>query len=374
MWIFIFISLTIVIVYSLFIISFYRSWKLAPEYRYSGKSDLEFSVVVAFNKNGQSLLKLLKDLQNQDYPEAKFEVILVNDHDKSSLKLVNKALNCYSDNVRLLSNQGAPGKKHALRYGISRAKYDFILITDSDCRPGPSWIRYFSDYKSRFPHTKLISSGVIMDSGEGFFQAFQALDFSSLVATGASSFLKNRPLMCNAANLGFSRELFLESFDSIYPEVNTGDDMFLMLYTHKKYPHSLGFIKNSDAFTKTSAEGSFINYFRQRKRWGSKAKYYKEPRLVLLSLVVLLVNALILVLILLGFVNLLYPLIAGLLLIFKSVPEYLFLRSFLSFSGQKFSLKFFLPSQFINSFMIPVIAFAGILSGPEKKKLPDERN
>jgi cellulose synthase/poly-beta-1,6-N-acetylglucosamine synthase-like glycosyltransferase len=348
-------------IYFILIYIYYRSWENHPDYTAGNEEPLFLSIIIPFYNEESHILNIIKDVINLDYPEDKYEVILVNDYSTDHSFAIAFEDAKGNDSILILNNKYKRGKKYALRTGIESARGEYVLITDADCRIPKSWLKLFGDFILRNPDAVLISSGVFMSGQKSFLSGFQSLEFSSLVATGAASFIQGSPVMCNAANLAFRKNLFLKAFDNIHPDINTGDDMFLMIYTKRHFSGKSLFLKNADAYVETKPAGSWSDFLNQRLRWSSKSSLYNDAKIIQVSLAVLITNFLLLIFLVLSFVNSQFLVAFSILFILKLIPDYLFLRSFLRDTGQGNLLKFFLPSQLLNIFIIPFAGFAGIV-------------
>ncbi len=365
---FLIFSLIILFFYCFLILRFFYAWKKTPEYLPSGKhSKIFISVVIPFHNESKNLEALIEVLKYQEYPIDNHEVILVDDHSTDDSLQIADVLAKSVVNIKCVRNKRNVGKKYALYAGIEQAKGENILISDADCRFSPEWITLFASFISANPELKLISSGVKLKGDNRFIQSYQSLEFSSLVASGAASFFQKDPIMCNGANLAFRKELFLEAFEYMHPEINTGDDIFLMLYTKKKYPGKYAFMKNNDAFTTSSTLKNWKDLILQRIRWSSKSTYYRDFYIIITAILVLFINLSLLILFISSFFQPVLFIFFLFFLFMKSIPDFLLLRIYLSFSRQKGILKFFLPSQLINIIFIPLSGITGILL-PSRRK------
>jgi glycosyltransferase involved in cell wall biosynthesis len=356
-----FISLFTGTLYFTIIYLYYRSWKRQPDYKVSNREPVFLSIIIPFFNEENQIRKIISDTLNLKYPADKYEVILVNDHSTDNSLNIARAIETERNSVSIINNKYKRGKKYALKTGVEYARGEYILITDADCHLPNNWLKLFGDFIAGNPDAELISSGVLMTPGNGFMSKFQSLEFSSLVATGAASFIHGSPIMCNAANLAFKKDLFLNAFESIHPDINTGDDMFLMIYTKRAYPGKLRFLKNRDAFVKTKPVGSWMDFLRQRLRWSSKSSLYTDGKLIQVSIIVLITHLLLLGFLILLLVNIQFLIAFSILFLLKIIPDYLFLRSYLHETRQEKLIKFFLPSQLLNIFIIPLTGIAGIV-------------
>lgn len=341
-------------------------WKhYSPQEVNPAKRKSFISIIVAHHNEGENLNELCRLLFGQNQQKDMFELILIDDYSDIPYEFdpiirENKA-------VRILRNTYPKGKKYALKTGVEAAKSRIILTTDADCLPGKNWVKSVAemipDHDDFF-----MSLPVFMEKGKGFFQAFQALEFSSLVASGAASFAAGFPIMCNGANLCYSKKLFLEAFDNIYPDIPSGDDMFLMLYASGKKSCQMMFGKSGNTVTITKGQDSLKSFFRQRQRWSSKSVFYRDGFLIFVSFLLLIYNLSILTI---GVMAIFIPsLLTGLSVLFgiKLLSDFIFLRIFLKFFGRTEYLKFFIPSQFLYPFYIVLTAFAGIFKGISYRK------
>ncbi len=291
---FIFIISSIVFFYSLMILSFIAGFYKVPDETY--KTDIavnNFSVIVPFRNEESSLEMLIESLNDIEYPRNKFEIIFVNDNsDDNSLILVNKLLKTTTLDYTILSlDSSLNGKKEALTFGISKAKNPWILTTDADCIVMPLWLKLF-DQKLNDNDVKMLAGAVnFITNGSGFIEAFQTLDLSALIGTSIGSFGIGFPMMCNGANLLFSKDAFYEV--SGYEgniDIASGDDMFLMEKFKKHYPNKLGYLKARGAVVLTHSVSEIDEFINQRVRWAAKSSKYGSDYLKFISVLVGLAN------------------------------------------------------------------------------------
>lgn len=357
----IFYILIIILSYFSLIIYYLIKWL---RYKIKTDSNLEslrhISLLIPVYNEKENLIKLLNSLKNQSLSKKNFEVIIIDDHSKNSLENLLRIPNLKDLNLSLLQNKYEQGKKHAIKTGVESAKNEWIVTTDADCVPHNKWLEsIYEAFKSKNP--KLISAPVVMSHKNSFFQKFQAFEFSSLVATGAASIASGSPIMCNGANLAFQKDLFLNAFPELKPEVKTGDDIFLLEYAKKHFPADIIFLKNYDAIVTTVAESGLLDFFRQRIRWTSKSLYYKDPLLIFVSSLVFLLNLNILITTALSFINpdLLYSVIIQYGI--KSIADFLFLRNFFKFLRLEKLMWMFPIVQIIYPYYIILVSVSGII-------------
>ena len=93
------------------------------------------SVVIPVYDDVESLKRCLKALENQTYPQNRYEVIVVDNGSNGKLDLL---VDTYKQVV--LTAESRPGSYAARNKGIGTAKGKVIAFTDSDCIPSANWI------------------------------------------------------------------------------------------------------------------------------------------------------------------------------------------------------------------------------------------
>lgn len=100
------------------------------------------SLLLCFRNEAARLAKYVPLLLAQEYPH--FELLAVDDYSTDRSAEIIAALAAKDSRLRLIRppQPTRAGKKDALSYGISQAKYPFLLLTDADCAPSSdTWLR-----------------------------------------------------------------------------------------------------------------------------------------------------------------------------------------------------------------------------------------
>ncbi|NOS92863.1 MAG: glycosyltransferase [Cyclobacteriaceae bacterium] len=277
-------------VYFSIVIALWVGWQLTFEKVDSKKATTTpgVSVVIPYRNELSNLRALLESLLTQNYPKDQLEIILVDDHstDASSSIVAEFAARFPNlKNVRL--DEHATGKKKALAFGIQTSSYDLIVTTDADCTHDPGWI---SAVTSCFDKNDVVMAvgGVRIDSSSGLFAKIQALEFTSLVGTTASTLFYQQPTMCNGANLAFRKKAFLDvgGYDGNY-EIASGDDEFLMRKIHARFRGGIVFMLDQTSVVTTQPSATLKSFLHQRIRWAGKWKYNSSIGAKLLAVFVL---------------------------------------------------------------------------------------
>ncbi|MFA6949627.1 MAG: glycosyltransferase [Lentimicrobiaceae bacterium] len=296
------------------------------------------SIVIAARNEESNILSCLKSIALQEYPHELLDIIIVNDQSTDATASV---INNYIDqnkelSIRQLITTDSGGKKAALRIGISYSIGELILTTDADCQLPKHWVaemnRCFCSTDAVF-----IAGPVMMNESKQFFNHFQCLEFNSLIASTAGWIGIKNSIMCNGANMGFSRKAYDQlTGNAMNDNITSGDDIFLMFSMKRRFgANRIAFAKSPDACVYTSAQPTLKGFISQRIRWVSKSSSYQDLAVIYTALSVFAFNLLNCVLLTaLLFRIELFPLAIGIFLL-KNTVDAILLFAYTSIFGQQ---------------------------------------
>jgi biofilm PGA synthesis N-glycosyltransferase PgaC len=327
------------------------------------------SVIVACRNEQENLPVLLNSIGLQDYPKELFEVIIVDDNSSDrTFEIASSFEGSYK--LTPIYNKGI-GKKQAIRSGIVVSSGSLILTTDADCLMGKSWIRTIAAFYEKHK-PEMIICPVQIEHGSGFFRKFQELEFISLQGITAGSSFSGKGVMCNGANLSYTREAYFNNSDNLHDEIASGDDVFL-LYSLKKNKHSkIMWLESADAMIITAPSSTAGSFLKQRSRWISKSKAYNDKFTLLLGIVTFVTIILQISVLLEVVVNQVYIWVFILIFLIKSIPDFLILHNTSVRYGCKDLLKWFLPAQFVYPFYVMVVFFYSLFNLKINSPFPKE--
>ncbi len=344
MWLII-IAIIILTLYSIVVSIFYVGWKRIQNYRdekiTETGQELIISVIVACKDEEENIGKLIESLLNQSFPD--FELIIVNDHSGDrTVEIVNQSLFGFND-AKILNAVGY-GKKNALKEGILYSNGNFIVTTDADCIPGPDWLKTIYDFQSERTSDLIIGPVQLIEKST-IFSKIQALEFVSLIVSGAGAAGAGMPIMCNGANLAFRKETWLKSQHELKANKMSGDDIFL-LHSVKKRKETIQFLKSDKAIVKTEGKRNISALMTQRRRWTSKAGSYSDWQTIFVAAIVFSISFFQILL----FFLLFFSLKVFIILVLSFVVKFIFDLKLL-ISAQSF---FRIDNILINSFLLSV--------------------
>lgn len=363
-WIAVFSVLTGVL-YLVLITTFIVGWKRTAVFIPSDDElvDTLISVVVPCRDEENQICQLIASIKQQTYQN--FELILVNDHSEDTTRSCIEAALPGFKNVRLVDAIGF-GKKNALREGILLSRGDLIVTTDADCSHSGEWLQTIAAFQNKYPSDLLICP-VKLSGKNVLLSNIQKLEFVSLVASGAGAAGVGMPILCNGANLVFTKETWTKSQADLHDEQQSGDDIFLLLSV-KKWGGAIRFLKSESAFAVAESTDSLKSFFKQRRRWTSKAPAYTDWQIIFTAAVIFTISLLQVVLLILSAFDLKYLLPFLSLFLFKYALDVIFLNSVKIFF--KLNQVWFnsLILSIVYPFYITGVALSALLFKPERWK------
>ncbi len=352
---------SIAVVYTAFILFCWIGWRriaLQRAIRYNPA--ISVSIIIPARNEEQNILNCLEDLAEQEYPAAMFEVIVVDDHSTDSTsELVNEFITVNVDkSFRLicLNEEGrdARFKKFAITKGVEQARGQLIITSDADCRFSPGWI---SSIVQHYEITKasMIAGPVRLVCNNTILEKLQALEFMGLIGIGAGSMRNSFYIMCNGANLAYSKNVFndVNGFDA-GRNTASGDDTQLMMKIAMK-GDKIHFLKSKNAIVNTSSKNTMHELIQQRKRWASKIPHHTSLPTVLIAASAYLLHAGILLTAGWMIVHQWFSWMLLMPLFMKCAAEFIVLLDTASFFDRKKLLWLFLPAQVIYPFYIVIV-------------------
>lgn len=311
--------------------------KATKELSGTTESKTTVAVIIPFRNEAANLPQLIMCLSQQLYPTSLVKFVLVNDHsDDDSFEQTKRLIEEKSQFI-LLELEERHGKKAAIRKGISSSQSELIITIDADIIVEKKWLQNIvSSYQQKKNDMTVLP--VMLSPTKSFFHKLQQADFFNLGGlTGASAKMSNA-LMCNGANLCYTRKAFEELSDKIdYDEIPSGDDMFLLL-AMKKNNKRIGYYFNSNVIARTTPSNSLKAFISQRIRWASKAKFMKDGHVIFSGLLITLTNLALVALVTLLALGLIKPMLFLSLFAIKALVDFIHLRTIAFSFGEKTSL------------------------------------
>lgn len=354
------------LVYFIYIVVHLASWSRLSlsEVKDTDTPRTKISVIIAARNEELTIGKCLASIAAQLYPASLLEIIVVDDHSTDRTKAV--AENAFPQITipgKCISNrEKAHGKKSALTEAIKNSSGELLVITDADCNAGKKWLASIeNEYQKSGAY--MLCGPVQISNETGLIGRFQSLELCGLSLLSGAGINARVPLLCNGANLAYTRKAFdaLEGFKGI-DNNPSGDDILLMFKMNHRYPGKIHYVKNRDAVVSTTAQNSMETFLLQRIRWASKGLYSKNFANSFVSMLVFLSNFLSIITILLSviFWKIVPVLVFGIVL--KIAADFLLLLFGTLFFEKKKLLWIFPVAEFITMFYVSWVGIAANFS------------
>lgn len=242
---------------------------------------VSLSLVVCCKNEENNLPKLLASIEPQ--ADSVEQIILASDHSTDQTLAILENFARHHPNTTVFETSGS-GKKNALKEAVGRSKSQYIVCTDADCLLPERYLDSVKHFLS-VHRPDLMIGAVRYTYPRSIFGRLQALEFASLAATTKATAIGGFPIMCNGANIAFSRIMWQKAQNHLVEAERSGDDMFLLHYV-KKIKGKILFFDHSEGFVETSALERWSDFYNQRKRWTSKSSRYTDPQTIAVAMIV----------------------------------------------------------------------------------------
>ncbi len=274
------ISSVFLVVYYLMIFGRLLFYKASP---HSTNSDFPVSIIICARNEEANLRTNLVKIIKQDY-HGKFEVLVIDDHSSDHSLSWLKQLSTEYDKLRVIpfrDKKKFKGKKEALAFGISQAKYDYILLTDADCQPAsPHWLQLMS---GSLTEKELVLGFGAYKPQAGLTNKLLRWETLQTAMQYMSLALAGSPYMGVGRNLAYKRQLFTSTngFQDHQHIASGDDDLFI---SNVSNADNTGIMAAADSFTWSEGPGDLVSWWRQKRRHLSTGPFYKKQTKLILGL------------------------------------------------------------------------------------------
>lgn len=232
------------------------------------------SVIIVARNEYKNLEANLQYFLEQDYPN--YEVIVVNNGSWDSSQDLLETMELQYPHlkiVKIVEQERYPkGKKFGLTLGIKAASNEWVLLSDSDCKPADRhWISsmqsHFTDSKSIVlgysPYEKKSGLLNLFIRFETFYTALQYMSFA----------LAKQTYMGVGRNLAYRKSLFfsVKGFASHNHIISGDDDLFV---NETATSSNVTVNLDPDSFIYSKPKDSFGAWYQQKRRHLNTGKFY----------------------------------------------------------------------------------------------------
>ena len=235
------------------------------------------TVIICAHNESYNLKAYIQSLLTQDYPT--YEVIIVNDGSEDSTQAVIENYAILDSRVRTtFVPNGArvrSTKKLALTLAAKAAKYDYLLLTDADCRPESThWISAMMagfeqgrgqkeivlGYGAYFSEPTMLNAVIQYDT------LFNGLHYMGAAMTG-------KPYMGVGRNLAYRKDTFFAhgGFSNLMKTCAGDDDLFVNKVATRD---NVAVVNSRDSLTWSVPEKRWKDWWQQKRRHLSVSSEY----------------------------------------------------------------------------------------------------
>jgi len=243
------------------------------------------SVIICARDEAAKLVTHLPGALVQTYPST-HEIIVVNHNSQDDTRFLLDEFKKTFKGLHIVNLEqeaiGIPGKKYPLSMGIKEAKYEIVLLTDADCVPASEfWMQKMQDGYNNGIEVVLGYSPYKKEAG--FLNKIIRYDTFHTALQYFSYALAGIPYMGTGRNLSYKKDLFFRNkgFSAINHLPGGDDDLFINKVANRK---NTAIVLDPDTFTLSEPKKNFRDWFRQKNRHYSTARYYKPLHKFLLGL------------------------------------------------------------------------------------------
>ncbi len=249
-----------------------------------GQAPRPVSVIVCAHDEETNLRELIPMLLQQDHP--RFEIIIVEDRGNDGTYDYLLSATQEKEHLKMVRVVYQPehilGKKFALTLGIKAAKYDWVLLTDADCRPNSSrWLKHMSGCFTG--ERQIILGFSAYEKRPGMLNAFIRFEtfLTGIQYIGLASL--GQPYMGVGRNLAYRKSLFMDNkgFNSHLSLAGGDDDLFVNEHAGKK---NTAIAIGKEALVYSKPKTTWREFYYQKLRHLSAGKRYRFNNKLVLGL------------------------------------------------------------------------------------------
>jgi cellulose synthase/poly-beta-1,6-N-acetylglucosamine synthase-like glycosyltransferase len=249
-----------------------------------GKDLAGISVIIAAKNEASNLQTLISSLEELDYPENCYEIIIIDDESNdNSFELCSKLIEGKKNfKIYTAVNKKFPAKRGALAFGIERSSFENIMITDADCMPQEGWLSAFASMFN-MGYDFLIGIAPFKEAKNFINKISRFENFLTSLLTTTAAHL-GLAYSSAARNFGFKKSAFekISGYSNTLDTLSGDDD--LLLREAVKNNLRIGVVTEKDSFVYSQTKDNLKDYLNQRSRHIKTSLYYLPKQKAMLGL------------------------------------------------------------------------------------------
>lgn len=228
-----------------------------------------FSILIPTCNRPGKLTTCLQAISQLEYPRDQYEVIVIDDGSKQSLAAI--VSNFESQLEIILIKQENAGPAAARNTGAKNASGKYLVFTDDDCEPTPSWLQAISKKFVSEPEV-LIGGRTINALSNNLYLTASQLLIDYLYKHYTSN--GNQPRFFTSNNMALPADLFqkLGGFDLSFRRAGGEDREFCDRWHHNGFH----MVYDDDVIVYHSHSLTFSSFWRQHMNYGRGAFIFHQ--------------------------------------------------------------------------------------------------
>ncbi len=241
--------------------------------------DRPVSVIVCFKNEAATLDACLRSLLAQEYGD--FEVLAVNDNSTDGSEDIALSLAEKNSRLRVIdAGDTNPGKRDALKAGLSAATHDLILLTDADCvAAGNGWLTRMTAPLAA--DDEVVLGCAPLRGGSGLLGAWQRYEATYVALQYQGFARRGYPYMGVGRNLAYRRTFFRRAGGFPGPDHLAGGDDDLIVGYHSR-ARTTARVTDPASWTYSAPCRTVGQYVRQKFRHQAVGLHYRGAHQALL--------------------------------------------------------------------------------------------
>jgi biofilm PGA synthesis N-glycosyltransferase PgaC len=234
------------------------------------------SVIICARNEAENLSKNLPFMLQQQYKE--FEVIVADDASSDRTAETVSALQLSHPKLVYikLENKNSLGKRAILTSAVNSAKYDWLLLTDADCRPiGENWIGSMTQKTSK-PSIEIVLGYGPYLSEKGLLNSWIRFETILTATQYFSAAIWGIPYMGVGRNLLIKKSLWLKNLSALEKNadlISGDDDLMVNAAANKK---NTAICLDEESFAYSEPKQTLKALITQKSRHYSAGTRYKN--------------------------------------------------------------------------------------------------
>jgi len=252
-----------------FLIGFLKEYNRTKNVRESNNYPF-ISIIIPARNEETNIEETLLSLNNIDYPQDRYEIIVVNDRSTDNTRQKVEGLINQIPNLKLLNlssdedKDHIPGKAGAVHKGVEYSKGDIIFVTDADCRVRKNWLKKLANLYQDTQTGFVTSFTNVL--GERIFDKIQATEWIYMHTMAMGGIGMSQPLGCYGNNLTFRKQNYNAFGGYKTIPFSVTEDLALQKAFHKN-SYGVHYYISYETLVDTKPCKNIIEYFNQHHRW-----------------------------------------------------------------------------------------------------------